>query len=243
MRRIECERRLDGRAPVVDRLPDGAVDQVEVERRHPGSARSPRRRASTFALVVGAAERGEHVGRHRLHTQADPVDAGVSIGREHLDGDVVGIALDGDLGVGGRPGSHAITAARASAGNERRRPTADEDRVDAGGIAVGDRTVDLGAQRLRGTRRSDGHDRSTWRTRSSRTSTRRTECGRTPRRGCTTIPPVNRAATSSATRCASSGRGQAAGRTAGRAPRGARRPGRPARRASPRSSGCRRRGR
>ena len=55
------------------------------------------------------------MARHRLHPEADPVDAAVSYAVGDRDVDVVGIALDRDLGAA-VVGIDAMTAARPAAG-------------------------------------------------------------------------------------------------------------------------------
>ena len=79
------------------------------------TARHRRDGALDVGRVVGPAERGEHVRHHRLHADRDPVDAGVGVGGDQLLGDVVGVALDRDLGAGAQRDAR-ITAASPSAG-------------------------------------------------------------------------------------------------------------------------------
>ena len=145
VRRLERQRCLDGATPVVDRFACGAVDQVEVERRH---ARRLDRIDGPLdvALIVRAPERHQHVCGHRLHTETHPVHAGCTIDVEHVDGDVVGVALDGDLGiVGDRDRGDHVGQRRWR--YERRGATAHEDGV-SGGQFFGDSPFDLDTQCL-----------------------------------------------------------------------------------------------
>ena len=116
VRRVEGERVVERAAPVVERLAGAAVDEVEVERREAAAARAARRPARTLAAVVGAAERGEHVGASRLHAERQPVHAaGARRCRRSSGGDGVGVALDRDLAPGAR-GMRSSTATRSAAG-------------------------------------------------------------------------------------------------------------------------------
>ncbi|CAB4585210.1 unannotated protein [freshwater metagenome] len=93
----EVEGTTHGVLPVRDGLPRPAVDQVHVPGGQPGRDHVADG-AHHVVGVVPATERGEHVGHHRLHADAHPVHPGREIGLEQLGRDVVGVALDGDLG-------------------------------------------------------------------------------------------------------------------------------------------------
>ena len=145
------------------------------------TARAAATARSTLAGSCVPAERGEHVRHHRLHADRDPVDAGADERLEHRLGDVVGVALDRHLGAGrqrDRPQHRGQPLRR----HQRRRAAADEHARRRRHPGV-DGPLDLGAHRRRGTRRSGAADRSTWRTRSSRSASSRTARGRTRRTG------------------------------------------------------------
>ena len=168
--------RFQRRPPLVEPLGRRAVDQVEVERREADPA-DRLDGADHVVRVVLATEQAEDPRHHRLHAEADPRDPTRGEDGQQLVGDVVGVALDGHLGAGderqlAERGDELIRR------NERRRATADEHRLHGPGLA-GERLGRCPAARRRGSRRSDGADRSTWRTRSSRTASCRTG------RGCT----------------------------------------------------------
>ena len=106
------------------RLPRRSVDEVEVQT---GEARVARERDGQDHVrgIVRSPERGEHVRRHRLHPEAQPVDAGPVIGRELGGVDAVGVALDGDLGIVG-PFDRVEDAHQLIGVEQRRRPSAEE---------------------------------------------------------------------------------------------------------------------
>ena len=178
MGRVERDHLVDGRRPVVDALAGRAVDHVEVERRHTGFA--DRRNGTRHVVaVVGPTERQQHVRRHRLDPHAHPIHPARSVGVQHLDRHVVGVALDRDLGIRSEAGSTRsprpdVRAERGSACHHRRTPCSPPTSHPRphGRSRSGPR---------RGTPRPDGRDRSTSQRRSSRTSTRRTGRADTPR--------------------------------------------------------------
>jgi hypothetical protein len=102
---------------------------------------------------VRATERREHVGCHRLHAQAEPIDAGPAIGRELVRVDAVGIAFDGDFGVIG-PVDRVEDAHEPLGLEERRRAAAEEHarrrRVPVGAPAldVDNTRVDIGVDEM-----------------------------------------------------------------------------------------------
>ena len=113
------------------RLGGAAVDQIEVERREPDV---PDRLDGSDDVVgvVPATEQLEDARHHRLHAEADPRHPAGGIRGQQLVGDVVRVALDGDLGtVDDRDLSEGSD--EQVGGNERRRPAADEHGVDADG--------------------------------------------------------------------------------------------------------------
>ena len=117
VRRTELDHPGQRCSPVVERLTVAAVDHVEVET----TADRPRRRRPRHGArcrAVRPTERPQHVGHHRLHTDAHPVDAGVRVGSQQIDGHVVGVALHRHLGrrppsgslAGREPGPHPALA-------------------------------------------------------------------------------------------------------------------------------------
>ncbi len=75
--------------------------------------------------VVRAPERREDVRHHRLHAEAQPVDAGTAVRGELGRVDAVGVALDGDLGVGGAL-DRVEDAGELGPRDQRRSATAEE---------------------------------------------------------------------------------------------------------------------
>ena len=154
-------------------------------RSKPASCAS-RDRARDVARIVRAPERGEHVRRHRLHAEAQAIDAARAIRTELGGVDAVGVALHRDLGV------HRYGRSRRGSVRVAPRPTATAclhrrtRRSRPGGRHSGDRR-DRQRTRRR-TRRSGAHGRSTSRSRSSHSERHRTGCARTRRRAV--VPPV-----------------------------------------------------
>jgi hypothetical protein len=97
VRRLELEHRVERARPIVDRLARRAVDEIDVEVLEPRVA-GQRDRSPYVVDVVGAAERAQDVGGHRLHAERQPVHPGVAIHRKEVGAHGVGIALHGDLG-------------------------------------------------------------------------------------------------------------------------------------------------
>ena len=97
--------------------------------------------------IVPAPEQRQHPRHHRLHAEADAVDAGGGVGGEQLVGDVVGVALHRDLGAGCHRdrGQHAGQQRRR---DERRRAAADEHRRRPPLGMAGERADDVHAHRL-----------------------------------------------------------------------------------------------
>ncbi len=99
--RVELDDRLDRAAPVVDRLPRRAVDQVEVERRQvrPGGSPRPRPPRCRWSCVrPSAPSTCVAIDCTPRLTRLTPWATYAS---QQLVGDVVGVALDRDLGVVG----------------------------------------------------------------------------------------------------------------------------------------------
>ena len=144
-------------------------------RSKPGVARE-RDRAGHVGGIVRAAERGEHVRRHRLHAEAQPVHAAAAVRGELRRVDAVGIALDGHLGVVGAvdrvEDPHELIGRAAATACRHRRTRSSRPDSPRRGAARGRRRT------RRRTRRRDGRDRSTSRSRSSRSAPRRTGCAR-----------------------------------------------------------------
>ena len=165
--------------PVGERLARRAVDEVEVHAPDAGGARRLDR-AHHVGGIVGAVEGQQHVGRHRLHADRDPVHARgrrtsscAPVGR-------VGVALDRDLGVGGprdrrRGSGRATRPGAATASRRRRTPTSRP-------APRPTRPAGRDPRRTRRrTRRSGAPGRSRSRSRSSRSGAHRTGCARTRR--------------------------------------------------------------
>ena len=81
VRRVELEGVFQRRAPLVQRLGGGAVDEIEVERREPDA---PDRLdgANDVVRVVLPTEQVEDPRHHRLHTEADPRHTARGVGGE-----------------------------------------------------------------------------------------------------------------------------------------------------------------
>jgi len=126
---VHAERRdgLERAAPVVERLPRRAVDEVERD----GQARvaRPADHVGDARGVVRAVERGEHVRDRRLHAERDAREprGGERGQRRGVDG--VGVRLRGDLRAGleaPRVRDGAQEAGEVGHREERRRPAAEE---------------------------------------------------------------------------------------------------------------------
>jgi len=100
-----------------------------------GLVRRKRACASHGGRIVGAAEGGQDVGRHRLHTERQAVDSRRRVHVELRPIDRVGVALDSDLRT--RCTRDRVEDARQQFGLEqRRRPPAEEHTGGGGKLAA-----------------------------------------------------------------------------------------------------------
>ena len=114
--RAQRERGIERGLPVGDPLAGGPVDEVEVDPVDAGVA-GPAHRALHVRGIVGASERGEHVGAHRLHPERHAVHSGRGVVAQLGRVDRVGIALDRDLGSRGT-GNHVEDRGERVSGEE-----------------------------------------------------------------------------------------------------------------------------
>ena len=97
--RIERKHPAQRCLPVGEALTGNPIDEVEVEGFDPRLA-GPRHGPHHVLRIVGAPEAGQHGRHHGLDAEADPVHAMGDVRGEQFRADRVGVALDGDLGVG-----------------------------------------------------------------------------------------------------------------------------------------------
>ena len=109
-----------------------------------------RRHACRGVGHVAAAQPGQHVGVGGLQAEGDPGDPGGAVGAEMRVVGVLGVALDGHLGVGGA-GDGVENPAEGGGGQARRGAASEE---DAGGGGRGRRPAPAAATRSRRRRRS-----------------------------------------------------------------------------------------
>ena len=126
---VAGQRRLEREAPVVERLPRRAVDEVEADLFEAGLA-GPLDDRGDPQRVVGAVEGGEHVVDGRLHAEAHPGEAGLAQRLEVPQGHAVGVGLGGDLDPRGEPelrGNGGQDRRQVARPEQRRRTAAEED--------------------------------------------------------------------------------------------------------------------
>ena len=137
MVRFEVDSGVQARAPVPQRLPRRAVDQVDADR-ETGSLGGIDRRGH-IGRVVGAFQRRQHVGHGRLHAEADPVEPAGSQCPQRLRGDRVRVGFSGHLHIIGqaKPRPYAVQHPHEVAGRHRRgRASPEEHRLDRWGGAA-----------------------------------------------------------------------------------------------------------
>src|SRR2546423_11404111 len=96
---LPVEHRLDGPRPAVGIEARQAVHEVDAQVVAPGRA-GRLEGGARAARVVEPPEPGQDRVVERLYAEAQPVDAGGAVAPELLARHALGIALDGDLGVG-----------------------------------------------------------------------------------------------------------------------------------------------
>ena len=146
------EHRLDGASPAVEVEAGQAVHEINAQVLAAGLPRRLERRAGAARVVEPTEPRQDRIVE-RLDAEAQPVDAGGAVARELVARHALGIALDGDLGVGDelKAGSDPVEHRRQLVGGqERGRAAAEKDRREshAGRPGEGAEQVDLAAERL-----------------------------------------------------------------------------------------------
>ena len=125
MRRVEREHPAQRCLPVGEAFARNPVDEVEVEGVNSRLA-GPRHGPHHVLRIVGAPEAGQHRRHHGLDAEAQPVHSVGHVRGEQFRADRVGVALDGDLGVGrARDGVEDVGQQRRC--QKRRGATAEED--------------------------------------------------------------------------------------------------------------------